>query len=154
MRPSSWLAWSLSVQAIRLIGLPGIALYPLTFIGLAVAADCRATRTLPIGIATQGGYRFEYESGHSAHCRVYRVRNTSGKVLTPVLRRDDRETFLDVDIPACPATASCRWIDSRIIGASPPLTDKSKLGYGINKDEYHDEPDAFLSITTSRTPFK
>ncbi len=106
-------------------------------------SDCPENEKTPIGTANQGGYRFNYQSGKGDECRTYRLRNTPGKVQTPALWKDIQEIFLDVDLPECAAGSNCPWTEAVKVSASPIIKDVTVLSYGVNKDEYRDEPDAY-----------
>ncbi len=113
-------------------------------------SDCATTHVLPIGLANQGGYAFNYQSGKGKDCRRYRLRNTPGNLLTPVLWRDTREVFMDVDLVECPKGSICPWVDGIRISTEPATPGRTTLSFGLNKDEYKDEPDAYrLEETTT-----
>lgn len=70
---------------------------------------------MPIGTANQGGYIFNYQSSRGNECRVYRLRNTPGKLLTPTRWNDSQELFLDVNLPEC--KKDCPWTEAVKISA-------------------------------------
>lgn len=116
-------------------------------------ADCPTSESTPIGLANQGGYTFNYQSGRGKDCRRYLLRNTPGKVQTPVLWKDKSEVFLDVDIAECPPQSTCPWVEGIKISTQPTTKDVTTLSYGVNKDEYKDEPDAYRKKAAQGTKF-
>jgi len=108
--------------------------------------ECVAKDSLKIGLTNQGGYAFNYQSRKGDGCRLYRVRNTPGHLLTPVIWEDEHEIFFSPDLPECPATAKdCgEWVETTLTDTKPPIKGETSLGYGgPNRDEYKDKPDAF-----------
>jgi len=98
------------------------------------------------GSTNQGGYAFEYESrsgtGPTGACRWYRLRNTPGKLYTPVRWKDLTEIWFDTALARCDAGSTCPWID--VVKHSLRAVDgRSALSYGVNKDEFSDDPSAF-----------
>lgn len=116
-------------------------------------ADCPTSESTPIGLANQGGYTFNYQSGRGKDCRRYLLRNTPGKVQTPVLWKDKLEVFLDVDLAECPRGSTCPWVEGIMISAQPTMKDLTTLSYGVNKDEYKDKPDAYRKKVGQMTQF-
>jgi len=118
--------------------------------------ECEIIESMPAGLTNQGGYVFNYQCGKGKDCRSYGLRNVPGTVLTPVLWKDKQETFLDVNLPECPASSSCPWIEVIKISTRSIIIGETTLSYGINKDEYKDEPDAYrkkLEQETKLSPF-
>lgn len=115
--------------------------------------ECEITDSLPIGLANQGGYSFNYQSRKGKECRNYRLRNTPGKVQTPVKWKDDEEIFLDIVLSECKAGSSCSWVEAVKISAQPTMIDKTRLLYGVNKDEYKEEPDAYRKKLEKKKKF-
>lgn len=110
---------------------------------LAQELECRVSEWLPIGLARQGGYAFNYQSGRGPNCRVYRLRNMPGGLLTPVRWRDRGEIFIDQNLAACTKeTRTCPWMEAIKI-SSRAVTGRTTISYGVNKDEYSDYPDAY-----------
>lgn len=120
---------------------------------LSAQQDCATTGILPVGLANQGGYAFNYQSGKGTECRLYRLRNNPGKVLTPARWKDVKETFIDVNLPECPANSTCPWVEAVKISTLATMIDKTTLSYGANKDEYRDEPDAYRKRVEEATGF-
>jgi len=113
--------------------------------------ECGVSEWLPIGLANQGGYSFNYQSGRGRDCRVYRLRNTPGGVLTPVRWREPGEVFIDQELAACTRRAStCPWMEAIKI-SSRAVTGRTTVSYGVNKDEYSDYPDAYRRGTGPAT---
>jgi hypothetical protein len=108
--------------------------------------ECVPKESLKIGLTNQGGYAFNYQSRKGDGCRLYRVRNTPGHLLTPVIWEDEHEIFFSPDLPECPATVKdCgEWVETTLTDTKPPIKGETSLGYGgPNRDEYKDKPDAF-----------
>ncbi len=111
---------------------------------LRAQSDCKELEKTAIGTANQKGYLFNYQSGKGNECRTYRLRNTPGKLLTPALWQDPQEIFLDVNLPECQASAGdCPWTEAVKTSISEIIKGSTTLSYGINKDECHDDPDAY-----------
>jgi hypothetical protein len=112
--------------------------------------DCVPNDSLKIGLTNQGGYAFNYHSQKGNGCRLYRVRNTPAHVLTPVIWEDEHKIFFSPTLPDCPSTAKdCGiWIETILKDAKPPIKGETSLGYGLNRDEYKDIPDAFRKDVT------
>lgn len=110
---------------------------------LADAQGCQALQKKPVGTATQGGYQFDYESATGNNCRLYRARNGPGKVMTPMLWEHGPDTLLDVDLADCAGRSSCPWVSSVKVWGSPATTTETVLGFGVNRDQYKEKPDAF-----------
>jgi len=111
-----------------------------------LGGDCSFNGPPIKGSTNQGGYVFEYESysgtGPTGACRLYRLRNTPGKLYTPVLWKDSGEIWFDTALPACPAGSICPSID--VMKQSLRVEDGgSTLTYGVNKNEYSEAPSAF-----------
>jgi hypothetical protein len=104
---------------------------------------CTLTDQTPIGTANQGGYSFNYQSGKGKECRQYQVRNTPGRVLTPVLWKSSIDTFLDINIPACRTGEVCRWLTAVHPSRTPVDVGVTELSFGVNRDEYKQEPDGY-----------
>lgn len=104
--------------------------------------ECPLNEKLTIGKANQGGYVFEYQSGRGKECRIYQMRNTPGGVMTPAAWKDETEVFLSTNIPSCKKGDTCPWIESVKTSSSDVFKGRTDLSYGINKDEFHDNPDA------------
>jgi hypothetical protein len=120
----------------------GIVISLLLLSPLSLQAQCKPTQQLPVGTTNQGGYVFNYQSWRGPNCRAYRLRNTPGKLLTPVAWTDQAETFFDGYIPACQQNQNCNWIETVVAAASSSVVAPTRLSYGANKDEYKDSPDA------------
>jgi hypothetical protein len=110
--------------------------------------ECMLTEKPKLGVANQGGYVFEYESGKGADCRTYGLRNEPGKLLTPVVWKDSEETFFNTSLAECPASTECPWLVVRRISYRPD-DDKTRLSWGINKDQYRESPEAFVEHRSS-----
>jgi len=98
------------------------------------------------GSTNQGGYAFEYESysgtGPTGACRMYRLRNAPGRLYTPVRWKDSGEIWFDTALPGCPAGTVCPVLD--VVKQSIRVQDgRSSLSYGVNKNEYSEDPSAF-----------
>lgn len=98
------------------------------------------------GSTNQGGYSFEYESrsgtGPSGACRWYRLRNTPGRLYTPVKWYAGNDIWFDTALAGCSAGSTCPWID--VVKQSLRAVDgRSALSYGVNKNEFSDDPSAF-----------
>lgn len=106
-------------------------------------SNCPEKDRMPIGVANQGGYVFNYQSARGDECRVYRIQNTQGKLLTPALWKDSSEVFLDVNLPECKKGAECPWTEAIKISSFEVRKGDTVLSYGVNKDEYRDTPGAF-----------
>ena len=117
--------------------------------------ECVPTDSLKIGLTNQGGYAFNYQSRKGNGCRLYRVRNTPGHVLTPVIWEDEHEIFFSPDLPDCPSTAKdCgEWVESTLTDTKPPIKGETSLGYGFNRDEFKDKPDAFRKNVSKEPAF-
>ena len=115
---------------------------------------CEIKESMPEGKANQGGYAFRYQCSIGKDCRIYGLRNTPDTVLTPVIWKDEQETFLDVDLPECPAGSTCPpWTYAIKISTQPIIKGETTLAYGINRDEYKDKPDAYRKKMEQRTKF-
>jgi hypothetical protein len=117
--------------------------------------ECVPKDSLTIGLTNQGGYSFNYQSRKGDGCRLYRVRNTPGHVLTPVIWEDEHEIFFSPDLPDCPSTAKdCGiWLETTLTDTKPPIKGETSLGYGLNRDEFKDKPDAFRKDVTKHAGF-
>src|SRR5262249_4366897 len=102
-----------------------------------------------------GGYAFNYQSRKGDGCRLYRVRNTPGHVLTPVIWQDNQEIYLQPDLPDCPSTASdCGiWFETTLTDTKPPIKGEASLSYRLNRDEFKDQPDAFRKDVSKHAGF-
>jgi hypothetical protein len=105
---------------------------------------CEGQDIMPLGSVAQGGYAFEYQSSRGKNCRVYRVRNRAGSLLTPVLWRDNHETFLQWNLPGCPPQSECKWCSVTKVSNADTESNKTLLLYGANWDQYRDEPDSYV----------
>lgn len=124
------------------IHLLALILLAILSLGLSSTQDeCTTTESLPTGLVNKGGYSFNYDSSKGEECRIFRLRNTPKAVLTPVLWRGNRETLIDVSIPAC--ENDCESFQAIQIGG-PIFKDRSTLSFGINKDEHEEEPQTYL----------
>jgi len=112
--------------------------------------QCVVRANLPVGVENQGGYAFDYQSGKGDICRVYRLRNMPGRLQTPVLWKDRREVFMDLSLPECAAKSACQWDTVVRISADSSRVGKSTLSYGLNRDEFTDDPDAYRSELVSK----
>lgn len=119
------------------------------------ADDCVPKATLKIGLANQGGYVFNYQSRKGDGCRLYRVRNTPGHLLTPVLWEDENEIFLSPDLPECSRNSQdCgTWFETILTDVKPPKQGETSLKYGFNRDEYNDKPDAYRKGVSKQGTF-
>jgi hypothetical protein len=75
------------------------------------------------------------------------IKEIPGGVLTPVIWKDKvglQEVFIDAELPACPSkNTSCPDLLSEKISRDSAEVDSTLLSYGVNKDEYRDEPAAY-----------
>jgi len=115
--------------------------------------ECKTKEKTPIGLTNQGGYSFNYQSGKGQNCRVYRLRNTPGRLQTPVRWKDEQEVFHDCDLLECSVGSVCPWIESILPSYQPIKVGKTTLSYGVNKDEYKDQPDAYQKKPEKITKF-
>jgi len=98
------------------------------------------------GSTNQGGYSFDYESrsgsSQTGGCRWYGLRNSPGRLFTPAIWKSTDEVFIDTNLPECKAASPCPWIS--VLKQALRVTDgKTSLSYGVNKNEYKDDPAAF-----------
>jgi len=115
--------------------------------------ECEITDALPVGLANQGGYTFHYQSGKGENCRGYLLWNAPGSVLTPVLWRDDQETFLKTNLPRRSVDSTFSPAESIHISARSVVIGETTLSYGVNMDEYEDRPDAYRRAPMQVTRF-
>ena len=112
---------------------------------------CRVIREKPVTSTNQGGYSFDYYSILGSNCRLFRVRNHPGGLKTPVLWKSSVEVFFNAILAECPASAAnCGWIEVSK-SAWKPYEDKTLLTYGVNRDEYKEEPEAFCEAQRQPT---
>src|SRR5947207_2579995 len=78
-----------------------IALTLLVFVSSFGQEECALTETWKSGSTNQGGYSFNFQSNHGKDCRVYRVQNRPGRLLTPVLWKDSREIYIKTNLLEC-----------------------------------------------------
>ncbi len=99
---------------------------------------------LGIGKASQKSYSIEYQSAKCDGKRIYRVRNTPSRVLTPVTWKMTGEIFLEWNLPACKnKEKACEWVEVIILTGEIDKGD-TELGYGLNADECRDKPQAYV----------
>jgi hypothetical protein len=117
---------------------------------LAQGTPCAPTEKPFTGSVVEGGYAFEYESIRGVDCRIYRLRNTPGKPLTPVVWRDGSDVLLDVTLPACRAGHACTPQEVKKDGIAVTTT-PTKISFGFNKDEYSEPTTAYgrLKLATA-----
>lgn len=118
----------------------------LVLMGVPSDSECKLQDLTQIGKTNQGGYQIQYQSGVGNGCRIYRVRNSPGGVLSPVKWEDDNEIFLNVDLSACnQANNSCTWVESIKLSEDKIHRMNSQLSYGVNKDEFKEKITAYRS---------
>jgi hypothetical protein len=119
--------------------------FGLTGLALALLFLCivptRAEETLLSGTTTKK-LRIDFSSDKEGKRRVYRVRNTAHGLKTELHWKDENDTFLSMTLSKCPSNEPCEWTEVSTT-AGPCKTAKSVFGYGVNADEFKDEPDAW-----------
>jgi hypothetical protein len=132
----------------------GIAAALLLFSALSVTgADSCTTKGNPIGGAVNdSGYAFEFQSQEGENCRVYRIKNTPGKPLTPVKWSDQDTVFIDTNLPACGPKASCDWITAVQYSLASNRS-HTEIGYGINKDQHKTQSPAYVEAKLTAIKF-
>ena len=128
-------------KGLRVLG--GVALLLLRANASFAQDKCRIVQDRPTGTTQQGGYAFDYYSAMGSNCRIYKLRNHPGKLKTPVRWKAAGEILVDAILAECPSSSkSCDWLE--IVKPSwKPYGDKTQLGYGVNKDEYVENPESF-----------
>jgi hypothetical protein len=98
---------------------------------------------MPIGKTSQK-LEIEYQSAKTPNLRIYRVRNTANGLRTEVLWKDDSSIFANCTLPRCPSgTTPGLWVAFKQTALSIG-TGYTDFGYGINGDQFHDKPAAFV----------
>ena len=113
------------------------------------------------GMATQGGYRFNFESVRGTNCRDYLLWNAPGQASVKVKWQygaDTTEPILaEARLASCSAGSDCKPI--RFPKDDPPLVElrNTQLGYGgPNADTETEHPNAYVSSreNSAQTPMR
>jgi hypothetical protein len=115
---------------------------------------CKSASDWQGGVATQGGYRFRYESAKGLNCRGYRLLNAPGQQSVKVKWRDTRDKaerlLCETKLPACaPSGLPCPFLCSQPGQALQDLQ-TTDLGYGgPNADSRTDRPPGYVLNTSA-----
>jgi hypothetical protein len=96
------------------------------------------------GTEDKGGYSFDYSCTKvSERSRTIRICNRPGAPRTPIFWRCPKEVFVDTTLEKC-ASDPCRPFVFGKGSVMPLYVDHTTLSWGLNKDEWSDDPLAYL----------
>jgi len=92
----------------------------------------------------QGGFSFDYGMALGKDCKIVKLHNHPGRLRTPVKWASPKEIFIDTTLVECPSSGNCDWVNVKI-PAWNTYSDKTTLGYGVNRDQYQQDPEAYCN---------